>query len=105
MRTQRPDAVADQQHAVEIAVVKRTHSEVIARAKEALPPHVPNDKSKVAQQMLYAVVTPLCVGVQNQLGISGGVEIAWEIRRHVTDEIGTRIDASVRDDANFAVKR
>ena len=105
MRTQRPDAVADQQHAVEIAVIKRTHSEVIARAKEALPARVPYRKSKVAQQMLYAVVTPLGVGMQEQFGISGGVEIAWVIRRQVPDEIGARINTSVRDDANFAVER
>ena len=103
MRAQSPDAVADQQHAVQVAVIKRTHAEVIARAKQALAPSVPYRESKIAQQMLHTIFVPFCIGMQDQLSIGRRVEIAWRNRLQFADEMGARVNTRLRDDANFAV--
>ena len=55
----------------EMAVEKRFHTHVIARAEELLSVAVPYGKSEIAEQVLRTVLAPEMIRAQNELDIRG----------------------------------
>ena len=65
------EGIAEDQRLADVSVEERLDSQVVARAKEALPRPVPDGEGEVAQQMLDAILAPGLVGAQDQLDIGG----------------------------------
>src|SRR5271156_2775010 len=70
MLAQAIERVAEKKKLAQLGVVKRFHSQMIARAKQQFLPRVPDRESEIPAQVLYALHAPRGVCVQNQFGVS-----------------------------------
>src|SRR5271167_646451 len=62
------DAAEDKRN-IEIGVVKRLHSEVIASAEKRFVPPIPNCECEIATEMLNAVSAPSRIRLQDEIAI------------------------------------
>jgi hypothetical protein len=71
MLPQTVERVAGKQTAANRRVVERFHAEVIAGGEKLAATRVPDDEGEIAKQMLGALLAPMVVGLQNQVGVAG----------------------------------